>query len=103
MKKLSTTDKVRRKRTPKIDDNIDGQKVKRRKSDMNMKQPEPSASNLLSTSTEKKLSTDTNKVETKQTQNHFIYYYFYFKECFKLSRNWFFTCFISTKWFMFEF
>jgi hypothetical protein len=52
---LSTTDKVRRKRTPKIDDNIDGQKVKRRKSDINMKQQE-------SSTTEKKSSTDTKNV-----------------------------------------
>lgn len=34
----STTDKPRRKRTPKIDDNTDGQKVKRRKSEMTMNQ-----------------------------------------------------------------
>jgi hypothetical protein len=52
---LSTTDKVRRKRTPKIEDNIDGQKVKRRKSDMNIKQQE-------STAIDKKSSTDSNKV-----------------------------------------
>jgi hypothetical protein len=55
LKKLSTTDKVRRKRTPKIEDNIDGQKVKRRKSDMNIKQQE-------STAIDKKSSTDSNKV-----------------------------------------
>ncbi|CAF4383184.1 unnamed protein product, partial [Rotaria sp. Silwood2] len=64
LKKLSTTDKVRRKRTPKIDDNIDGQKVKRRKSDMNMnqsKQQEPSLPNPLLLSMEKKMTTDTNK------------------------------------------
>jgi hypothetical protein len=57
LKKLSTADKVRRKRTPKIDDQIDGQKVKRRKSDMNMKQQESS------TPIEKKLPTDANKVK----------------------------------------
>jgi len=34
----STTDKTRRKRTPKVDDNVDVQKVKRRKSEMNMNQ-----------------------------------------------------------------
>ncbi|CAF3728583.1 unnamed protein product, partial [Rotaria sordida] len=64
LKKLSTTDKIRRKRTPKIDDNIDGQKVKRRKSDMNMnqtKQQEPSSSNPLLSSIDKKMTTDTNK------------------------------------------
>jgi hypothetical protein len=39
LKKFSSTaDKPRRKRTPKIDDNTDGQKVKRRKSEMNMNQ-----------------------------------------------------------------
>ena len=57
VKKLSATDKVRRKRTPKTDDHIDGQKVKRRKSDMNMKQQE-------SSSIERKAATDTNKVKT---------------------------------------
>ncbi|UJR15715.1 hypothetical protein I4U23_002650 [Adineta vaga] len=65
LKKHSTTDKVRRKRTPKSDDNSDGQKVKRRKSDMNMSQPkqqqEPSISNAIQSSTEKKLPTDINK------------------------------------------
>ncbi|CAF1386891.1 unnamed protein product [Rotaria magnacalcarata] len=64
LKKLSTTDKVRRKRTPKIDDNIDGQKVKRRKSDMNMNQPklpEPATPNLLLPSMDKKITPDTNK------------------------------------------
>ncbi|CAF4545341.1 unnamed protein product, partial [Rotaria socialis] len=63
-KKLSTTDKVRRKRTPKIDDNIDGQKVKRRKSDMNMNQPklpEPTTPNILLPSIDKKITADTNK------------------------------------------
>jgi hypothetical protein len=63
---LSTTDKVRRKRTPKVDDNIDGQKVKRRKSDMNTKQQESSTTtNNLSSSIEKKVTTDTNKVKQR--------------------------------------
>lgn len=52
-KKLSTTDKVRRKRTPKLDEQTDGQKVKRRKSDMNMKQPDISVQ-------DKKSSTDSS-------------------------------------------
>ncbi len=64
---MPTTDKVRRKRIPKTDDNIDGQKVKRRKSDMNIKQSEPSIPNLLSSSTgEKKLPSDSNKVKSKK-------------------------------------
>jgi hypothetical protein len=72
---LSTTDKVRRKRITKTDDNIDGQKVKRRKSDMNIKQPESSIPNLLSsTTTEKKSSSDSNKVKLKRK---FIYLLFF--------------------------
>ena len=66
---MPTTDKARRKRTPKIDDNIDGQKVKRRKSDMNMnqqKQQDPPMSTPPLTSIEKKTTTDTNKVRTKK-------------------------------------
>ena len=65
---MPTTDKVRRKRTPKVEDNIDGQKVKRRKSDMNMnqsKQQDPSMSTPPLTMIEKKTTTDTNKVRTK--------------------------------------
>lgn len=62
---MSATDKVRRKRTPKIDDNPDGQKVKRRKSDMNMNQLKPPESNPLVTSTEKRIPSDTNKVSRK--------------------------------------
>ncbi|CAF1162218.1 unnamed protein product [Adineta steineri] len=64
LKKQSTTDKVRRKRTPKIDDNTDGQKVKRRKSDMNMNQPKQQDFPLINSvpsSTDKKFTTDTNK------------------------------------------
>ncbi|CAF1681548.1 unnamed protein product, partial [Adineta ricciae] len=67
VKKHSATDKVRRKRAPKTDDNSDGQKVKRRKSDMNMsqskqQQTEPVVSTmLLQSSAEKKYSTETNK------------------------------------------
>ncbi|CAF1283326.1 unnamed protein product [Adineta steineri] len=64
LKKQSTTDKVRRKRTPKIDDNTDGQKVKRRKSDMNMNQPKQQdfpLINSIPSSTDKKFTTDTNK------------------------------------------
>jgi hypothetical protein len=47
-KKLSTTDKLRRKRTQKLDEHSDGQKVKRGKSDMNINQQKMS-SDLLPT------------------------------------------------------
>jgi hypothetical protein len=77
---LSTTDKVRRKRITKTDDNIDGQKVKRRKSDMNIKQPESSIPNLLSsTTTEKKSSSDSNKVKLKRKFSFFFYYFLFLK------------------------
>lgn len=65
---------MRRKRTPKIDDNIDGQKVKRRKSEMNMKQqqdlPTPT------TTTEKKIiPIESNKVNIQISfQILFIYF-----------------------------
>lgn len=64
-KKITTTDKVRRKRTPKIDDNIDGQKVKRRKSDMNQpkQSSEPSTPNLLLSSIDKRNPIEANKVK----------------------------------------
>ena len=51
----STIDKPRRKRTPKVDDNNDGQKVKRRKSDINMNQKQLTLTELqMPMSAEKK-------------------------------------------------
>ncbi len=53
----STTDKPRRKRTPKIDDNTDGQKVKRRKSEMTMNQKQLTLTELQTPiTTEKKVN-----------------------------------------------
>ena len=53
----STTDKPRRKRTPKIDDNNDGQKVKRRKSEMTMNQKQLTLTELQTPiTTEKKVT-----------------------------------------------
>jgi hypothetical protein len=53
----STTDKPRRKRTPKIDDNSDGQKVKRRKSEMTMNQKQLTLTELQTPiTTEKKVN-----------------------------------------------
>lgn len=50
----STTDKPRRKRTPKIDDNTDGQKVKRRRSEMTMNQKQLTLTELQTPITSEK-------------------------------------------------
>lgn len=53
----STTDKPRRKRTPKVEDNSDGQKVKRRKSELNMNQKQLTLLELQTPiTTEKKIN-----------------------------------------------
>lgn len=62
----STTDKSRRKRTPKTDDNTDGQKVKRRKSEMTMNHKQLTLTELAtSISIEKKT---TGNPETSTTK-----------------------------------
>lgn len=50
----STTDKPRRKRTPKVDDNNDGQKVKRRRSEMTMNQKQLTLTELQTPVTSEK-------------------------------------------------
>ena len=68
LKKFSSTidNKPRRKRTPKIDDNIDGQKVKRRKSEMNMQQKQLTLTELQTPiTTEKKINLNPEIITTK--------------------------------------
>lgn len=62
----STTDKPRRKRTPKVDDNNDIQKVKRRKSEMNMQQRQLTLTELQTPiTTEKKSNLNPETFVTK--------------------------------------
>ncbi len=62
----STTDKPRRKRTPKIDDNNDTQKVKRRKSEMNMNQKQLTLTELQTPiTTEKKINLNPETIGAK--------------------------------------
>jgi len=68
----STTDKPRRKRTPKIDDSsADGQKVKRRKSEMNMSQKQLTLTELqIPITTEKKMSLNPDTILNKNPSNY---------------------------------
>ena len=62
----STTDKPRRKRTPKIDDNTDGQKVKRRKSEMTMNQKQLTLTELQTPiTTDKKVNPNSEQSVAK--------------------------------------
>ncbi|CAF2881028.1 unnamed protein product [Rotaria sp. Silwood2] len=72
LKKFSSTiDKPRRKRTPKIDDNNDGQKVKRRKSEMTMNQKQLTLTELQPPITmEKKISLNPEVFLTKNSSNY---------------------------------
>ncbi|CAF4616903.1 unnamed protein product [Rotaria sp. Silwood1] len=72
LKKFSSTiDKPRRKRTPKIDDNNDGQKVKRRKSEMNMNQKQLTLTELQPPITmEKKINLNPEIFLTKNSSNY---------------------------------
>ena len=63
----STTDKPRRKRTPKIDDNNDGQKVKRRRSEMTMNQKQLTLTELqTSVTSEKKVNPDASTAKVRK-------------------------------------
>ncbi len=97
----STTDKPRRKRTPKIDDNSDGQKVKRRKSEMTMNQKQLTLTELQTPiTTEKKVNLN-SELSAAKVNDQFkkIRFRFncLFEEFFELSRNWLFTSFICSK------
>ncbi|CAF3168262.1 unnamed protein product [Rotaria socialis] len=67
----STTDKPRRKRTPKVEDNSDGQKVKRRKSELNMNQKQLTLMELQTPiTTEKKVNLNPELFTAKNSANY---------------------------------
>ncbi|UJR30908.1 hypothetical protein I4U23_018418 [Adineta vaga] len=67
----STTDKPRRKRTPKIDDNNDVQKVKRRKSEMHMQHKQLTLTELQTPIiTEKKINLNPETFASKNSSNY---------------------------------
>jgi hypothetical protein len=75
----STTDKPRRKRTPKIDDNSDGQKVKRRKSEMTMNQKQLTLTELQTPiTTEKKVNLNSELLVAKVRDYHLSTKFFRF-------------------------
>jgi hypothetical protein len=74
LKKFPSTidNKPRRKRTPKIDDNTDGQKVKRRKSEMNMNQKQLTLTELQPPiTTEKKVNLNPENNTAKVNDSFF--------------------------------
>ncbi len=82
----STTDKPRRKRTPKIDDNTDVQKVKRRKSEMNMHQKQLTLTELQPP--KPNLNPETSVAKVNRLIYCFIFKFLfniYLKDSFKLS------------------
>lgn len=97
----STTDKPRRKRTPKIDDNNDGQKVKRRRSEMTINQKQLTLTELQTPITSEKkvnINPDASAVKVKQDEVFFLINRVLFSiEFFELSRNWLFSCFFCSK------
>ena len=102
----STTDKPRRKRTPKIDDNTDGQKVKRRRSEMTMNQKQLTLTELQTPITSEKkvnVNPDTSAAKVKRQSIGFEWPLersiasCFCSDFFELSRNWLFSRFLCSK------